>query len=298
MLPTTVPAREACVFRHGEVPFPAASPGCSVPPPSHQATVEAGPGPGRTYISVTLSPSALRCGTGKEAMPGTRSTHQIRQELQLQDAGQPSPPRQQPSTRQHKPHSLARPGPGLRRQDIMLPPFTPELPRRPPSAPAAGAQAPRVCRLPRHRRSTRCRGSHGRAAAAPGRCSPQWPGRNSTGTLRRRRASGTARAARHLPPAPRAGGQRRRLPLRRLPMMLQNARSGGRWRSWRCYLRGLGRPLPARGRECGRRERRSPRRQGSRSRARRFTHRLLLPPADNKATPALAPAQAGELPAK
>ncbi|GAB0207009.1 BDNF/NT-3 growth factors receptor [Grus japonensis] len=78
-------------------------------------------------------------------MPGAGSTHQIRQELQRQDAGQPSAPHQEPSTRQHKPHSRAKPGSGrLRRQDAMPPPLTPALPRRPPPTATAEEHDRRV----------------------------------------------------------------------------------------------------------------------------------------------------------
>lgn len=113
---------------------PHVAPAAPSPPPPRP-----GLGPGCTHISVTLSTSALRCGTGKEMMPGAGSTHQIRQELQRQDAGQPSAPHQEPSTRQHKPHSRAKPGHSrLRRQNAMTLPLTPALPRRPPPTATAG----------------------------------------------------------------------------------------------------------------------------------------------------------------
>lgn len=171
-------------------------------------------------------------------MPGTGSAHQIRQELQRQDAGQPRAPRQQPSTRQHKPHSLARPGPGLRRLDTVPPPITPALPD------GLLGMLRRVRSLPRRGPAPRGRGSHGRAAAAAAAV-PDRGLRGPAGLRREPARLGTC-------PGP-AGGQRRRLPPRRLPMMLQNARSGrGRWRRLRSYLRGLGRPLPAGGMERGR----------------------------------------------
>lgn len=156
---------EQAHFSAGNFPSarrPHVAPAAPYPPPPRP-----GLGPGRTHISVTLSPSALCCGTGKEMMPGAGSAHQIRQELQRQDAGQPSAPHQEPSTRQHKPHSRAKPGPGrLRRQDAMPPLLTPALPRSPPPTTAAGEHDRRVRSLRNRGRALRGRGSHGRTAAA------------------------------------------------------------------------------------------------------------------------------------
>lgn len=138
------------------------APAAPSPPPTLP-----GLGPSRTHISVTFKPSAFLCGTGKEIMPGVGSVHQIRKALQRQDTGQPSAPHQDPSTRQHKPHSQAKSGPGhLRRQDVMPPPLTPALPRRPPPTATAEEHDRRVRSLRNRGRVPRIQGSHGRTAAA------------------------------------------------------------------------------------------------------------------------------------
>lgn len=240
-------------------------------------------------------------------MPGTGSAHQIRQELQRQDAGQPSAPRQQPSTRQHKPHSLARPGPGLRRQDTVPPPITPALPD------GLLGMLRWVRSLPRRGPAPRGPGSHGRAAAAAATV-PDRGLRGSAGLGRERARLGTAR---HLPrprgraaapPVPAAApddaakrAERQGQVAEAAPLPAGTRAAAARGRDGE---REGGREREREGgKEGGRAGREGAARGGGGGGARGAALAALRtvsssPPADNKAAPAPAPAQAGELPAK